>query len=169
MTNELPWIEDASGALTSRFVVLTLKRSFYGQEDHNLFDKFIPELPGILNWALDGWDRLYKRGHFVQPGASVELIKQLEDLSSPVSAFLRDECVVRGGATASCGSLYERWRSWCNKNGRDRPGTLQVFSRNVHAAMPWLKSPRQRSDGKRVQSWEGLELKPEALGVDGRR
>ena len=42
------------GALASRFLVLTLHESFYGREDHGLFERFLPELPGILNWALRG-------------------------------------------------------------------------------------------------------------------
>ena len=57
MTNELPRIEDVSGALASRFLVLMLTRSFFGEEDTGLFERLIPELPGILNWALEGRDR----------------------------------------------------------------------------------------------------------------
>ena len=97
MTNELPRIEDASGALASRFIVLTLRQSFYGREDHELFHRLVPELPGILNWALQGWIRLYQRGRFVQPEASVDLILQLEDLGSPVRAFIRDRCELGAG------------------------------------------------------------------------
>src|SRR5262249_30445448 len=41
LTNELPRIADASGALASRFVVLTLKRSFYGVEDLRLTDRLL--------------------------------------------------------------------------------------------------------------------------------
>ena len=67
MTNELPRIEDQSGALASRFLLLTLRKSFFGHEDHDLFDRFVPELPGILNWALDGAARLAARRRFVQP------------------------------------------------------------------------------------------------------
>ena len=36
LTNELPKIADASGALASRFIIVTLTQSFYGQEDHGL-------------------------------------------------------------------------------------------------------------------------------------
>ena len=64
LTNELPSIEDESGALASRFIVLALKNSFYGREDPRLFDRLEPELSGILTWALDGWDRLDSRGYF---------------------------------------------------------------------------------------------------------
>ena len=67
LTNELPRLTDASGALASRFITLILTESFYGREDLGLTDKLTSELPGILNWALKGLDRLQKRGHFVPP------------------------------------------------------------------------------------------------------
>ena len=52
LTNELPRLTDASGALASRFITLVLTESFYGREDLGLTDKLAGELPGILNWAL---------------------------------------------------------------------------------------------------------------------
>ena len=67
LTNELPRITDASGALASRFVLLTLRNSFLGREDLQLTDKLLTELPGILNAALKGLDRLRDRGNFRMP------------------------------------------------------------------------------------------------------
>jgi len=61
LTNELPRLTDASGALASRFIVLTLAQSFYGREDHTLAGRLLPELPGILNWSIEGWERLQAR------------------------------------------------------------------------------------------------------------
>ena len=58
LSNELPRLADASGALASRFVTLVSSRSFYGKEDTGLTEKLLAELPGILNWALDGAERL---------------------------------------------------------------------------------------------------------------
>lgn len=161
LTNELPRIEDASGALASRFVVLTLERSFYGREDHNLFDRFVPELPGILNWALEGWDRLYARGRFVQPQSSVELIQQFEDLGSPVGAFLRDRCDIGRGYEVPQQRVFDAWKKWCQENGRDRPGTIQTLGRNLRAAVPWLAVTSPRVLGVPVRHWEGLRLKQE--------
>ena len=77
LTNELPRIADASGALASRFVLLTLTESFYGKEDHDLTQKLLTELPGILNWALRGLDRLRERGHFQIPRSSREAAQSL--------------------------------------------------------------------------------------------
>lgn len=52
----------------------------------------LAELPGILRWAIDGWDRLRQRGHFVQPATSAALRDELEELASPVAAWVRDRC-----------------------------------------------------------------------------
>ncbi len=39
LTNLLPRLTDESGALASRFIVLTLQKSFYGKEDHGLTER----------------------------------------------------------------------------------------------------------------------------------
>lgn len=157
-TNELPRIEDASGALASRFVVLMLTQSFYGREDHDLLDRLVPELPGILNWALEGWDRLYARNRFVQPEASLELIQQLEDLGSPISAFLREQCEVGNGYEVAQPKLFEAWKHWCDQNGREKPGTVQTFGKNLRAALPWLRETQPRVSGSRLRFYQGVRL-----------
>src|SRR5262249_11754127 len=85
-TNVLPALRDASGTIASRFVMLKLTESFYGKEDVKLKKKLVPELPGILNLALDGLDRFRKRGYFRQPASSKEPNQLLEDLAAPVGA-----------------------------------------------------------------------------------
>ena len=62
ISNELPRLRDVSGALAGRLIILRFTRSFYGQEDLALFDRLRPELPGILRWAIAGWERLNRRG-----------------------------------------------------------------------------------------------------------
>ena len=49
LTNELPKLSDASGALAGRFMVLRLTESFYGREDHGLTDRLLKEIPGICS------------------------------------------------------------------------------------------------------------------------
>jgi putative DNA primase/helicase len=160
MSNELPRIADASGALASRFIVLTLKRSFYGTEDLGLTDRLLRELPGILNWAIEGWRRLQDRGFFVQPASSAEAIQELEDLTSPVGAFLRERCEVRPGASVNCGLLFAYWSVWCEDQSRDHPGTVQSFGRDLRAAVPGLTTANLRSaDGERERHYEGVGLK----------
>src|SRR5262249_49765910 len=130
-----------------------------GREDQRLFDSLIPELPGILNWALTGWDRLHNRGHFVSPPSSASLIQQFEDLTSPVSAFVPDCCDV--GQTFECPQalVFSVWRDWCCENGRRSTGTAQSFARYVRAALTGITAHRKQEAGRRVWYWQGFKVK----------
>jgi putative DNA primase/helicase len=159
MTNELPRLADASGALASRFIVLNMKHSFYGREDLGLFEKLRGELPGILAWAIQGYERLRRRGYLLQPESAREAIAELEDLGSPVSAFVRDCCTVGTGYASACSDVYEAWKGWCSEQGRDHHGTAGTLGRDLRAAVPGLSVTQPRTDLGRVRMYEGLALK----------
>ncbi|MAE61000.1 MAG: hypothetical protein CMJ49_06540 [Planctomycetaceae bacterium] len=159
LSNEIPRVADASGAFASRFVLLMLQNSFYGKEDVTLTDRLLAELPGIFNWAIDGWHRFQQRGYFVLPDSSAEALDELADLSSPAAAFLRDKCVVEHGRHVTCARLYDEWKKWCTNQGRDHPGTVQTFGRDLRAVLPQLKTSQPRDDnGGRFRAWEGIDL-----------
>lgn len=158
LTNELPRLADNSGALASRFVVLTMERSFYGQEDPGLTDKLLRELPAIMAWALEGWDRLNRRGYFIQPESSAEAIRELEDLGSPISAFLRERCVIEAGRRIECKKLYEVWREWCRDEGREHVANAQTFGRDLRAAVPGLRTVQSRTPAGVSRFYEGVGL-----------
>lgn len=156
LTNELPRFTDASGALAKRFVVAVLQQSFYGREDPKLLAKLLPELPGILNWALDGLDRLREQGHFTQPASAREAIRDLEDLASPISAFVRDRCRVGRDQQVRVDDLWTAWKAWC-EDGSQHHGTKQTFGRDLRAAVPGLRVSRPR-DGEHHRVYQGVGL-----------
>ncbi len=164
LTNELPRFADASAALAGRFMILQLTRSFYGREDHALSDRLLSELPGILLWALQGWERLRQRGRFIQPQSVSDTIRDLEDLSSPVGAFVRDRCVVGGSHRVLAHELYDAWKEWCEQEGRSAVTTRQVFGRDLAASVPGIVC-RQGTMGYRF--YQGIALRGEAEGADG--
>jgi putative DNA primase/helicase len=164
LSNELPKLGDASGALASRFLLLHAPRSWFGQEDVTLTDKLLAELPGVLLWAIDGWRRLHERGRFVQPESGKELLGELEDLSSPVGAFVRECCTLGAGHRASVADLFAKWEAWCKGKGR-KPGSEQTFGRDLLAAVPTLRRTRPRMGEERVRGYDGIALK-EPSGQD---
>ena len=107
MSNELPRLGDSSGALAGRMLLLRLRETFYRREDPTLTDKLLAELPGILNWAIEGWIRLRLRGRFVQPASATDLLDELHDISSPINEFIRECCVV--------GAAYRVAQSACRR------------------------------------------------------
>lgn len=158
-TNELPSMADASAALSSRFLILRLTRSFYGAEDHGLTERLMRELPGILLWALDGLDRLRARGRLVQPASGQELVDELEALASPVTMFVRDCCALDPVAETSIQSLHERWAEWCREQGRDHSGTAADMGKKLRAAIPSLSATQPRRDGRRVRCYRGIRFR----------
>jgi putative DNA primase/helicase len=159
ISNELPKLTDASGALPSRLIVLPMTRTFYGKEDRGLTAALLAELPGILLWAIEGWRRLRERGWFVQPAAGKALVEAMEDLASPTGAFLKDRCRIEPGVEVMAAELYREWKDWCQEHGRDKPGDEQVFGRNLRAILPGLKTTsRRQPDGTRKRFYEGIGL-----------
>lgn len=160
LSNELPRLADTSGALASRFIILTLTETFYGREDLALTDRLLAELPGILNWALAGLASLRTRGYFMQPASAAEAVQALEDLGSPIGAFLRERCNIGPQFTVEIARLFDAWSTCCETQGRDHPGTAQTFGRDLRAAVPGLKSANLRqADETRLRFYHGIGLK----------
>lgn len=162
ISNELPRFGDASGAIANRFVLLALRRSWLGEENPRLTSELLQELPGILNWALDGLEDLNESGTFIEPASSREAITALQDLTSPVSAFVRDDCVVGPEYEITKQDLWDAWKKWCENNGRNRPGTKATFGRDLMAAYPMITTTRPRDDGQRVNMYQGIDVKPQS-------
>jgi putative DNA primase/helicase len=160
LTNELPRLVDASGALASRFIVLKLQESFLGREDTALTAKLAAEMPGILLWAITGWQRLRDRGYFRQPQASLAEVQELADLASPVKVFVRDCCRVGPGYRVERADLFNAWKRWCESEGRDHAGDAATFGRNLRATVPTLGDSQPKTDlGGRVRCYSGIALK----------
>jgi putative DNA primase/helicase len=81
------------------------------------------------------------------------------DLASPISAFLRDMCVLEPLASVPAAVLYEAWRSWCQEHGRDVVGDEAAFGRDLHAAIPELSKSRLRKNSVRVVHYTNIRLR----------
>lgn len=159
LTNELPRLGDASGALAGRMILLRLTNSWYGKEDIALTDRLLAELPGILYWALEGWKRHRDRGYFVQPDAGREMLEDLDDLSSPVGAFIREMCITGPGHCVSVDTIFGTWRAWCDAKGRKDHGTEQTFGRDLVAAVPMIRKTRPGTGTGRYRAYEGIGVR----------
>jgi putative DNA primase/helicase len=160
-SNELPALLDASGALANRFVVLRMVRSFLGREDPGLTDRLLAELPGIMNWALAGLDRLRARGRLHQPASGCDLLEAMGELASPISLFIRDCLVVEDDAWVSKAALFDRWGEWCREHGHGRAGSDSMFSKQLRAALPQIESwrPPATKSPERPRSFLNIRLR----------
>ena len=158
MSNEALRLGDSSGALIGRMIVLQIHETFYGREDTGLTNRLISELSGIFNWALVGRQRLYARGHFVQPQSSVGIVEEMAGMNSPISIFLNQCCDLGAGLNEDKGLVYEAYQQHANKN-HQHVLDHSSFSRAMYAANPSITAFRPRDGDSRRQSYGGLRLK----------
>lgn len=157
MSNETPTFSDRSGALGGRMVYVKFDQSFYGREDIGLTEKLLKELPGILNWALDGLDRLDRRGRFTEPASGQAEADSVRRLSDPIGAFIEDWCEVGPDESISLDHLYLKYRNWCESEGRTKDSTTkEIFSRDLRGKVEGLIVKRTREAGHQVRMLYGI-------------
>jgi putative DNA primase/helicase len=162
ISNELPRLGDASTAVIGRILLLLLSRSWFGRENHNLEAALRCELSGILNWALEGLRRLtVQNGNaFTRTASADEAIVQMQDLASPVGAFVREKCKASPMLEVEVDVLYGAYKRWCEDNEHPKP-SKQIFGRDLRAAVPTVRKTRPRLGEDRQQIYVGIGLKGE--------
>ncbi|MFF9808636.1 phage/plasmid primase, P4 family [Streptomyces coeruleorubidus] len=158
LSNELPHFGDSSGVIANRFILLSTRLSWLGKEDSTLTDRLIAEMPGIINWALEGLARLERAGRITEPASSREAITTMRDTASPTSAFIRERCTTGPTCSVPVDTLWTVWREWAEDNNV-KPGTKQVFGRNLLSVVPQLNRTRPRDAyGRQVATYTGITV-----------
>ena len=127
-----------------------------------LSPRLLLELPGVLNWAIEGWHRLRARGYFTVPKSSGENTEQLADLGSPIGSFVRERCEVAPGGRVAVQDVYAAWRDWCREQGIERITVKEHFGRDLRAYVPSITRGQARAAGGREPVYSGLALRPNA-------
>lgn len=158
VSNELPNLADSSGAVSKRFVVMILTRSWYGQENPRLGQELLLEMPGILNWSLDGLDRLARNGRFTEGTAAADARQAMEEAGSPLLSFVRECCQVGEGLSVPKGDLYDAWQVWAITRNL-KPSNPSWFSRELYAVAPSVTGDREFLDGQRQSVYRNIALR----------
>jgi len=141
-TNNLPRFCDRSSGIWRRVLLLPFNHVIGTAERIAGMDKSewwaaSGELPGILNWALQGLRRLRDRGSFSPPELSTTELDRYRTESNPARLFLGSFCSA-GPPTERQpkGELYSKYRKWCEENGYSYPLAAPQFGREVRRVFP---------------------------------
>ncbi|MCZ4586477.1 phage/plasmid primase, P4 family [Rhodococcus opacus] len=160
LSNEVPTFRDSSMALAHRFLMLEFGRSFFGNENPNLLNELVEELPGILLWSLDGLDRLTKQRRFTVPASSASMLEEVEEVMSPVKAFAVDALDFGTEYSEETSRVYAAYALWCDRNGHDVP-SRQRFGSELSSALGVKRSKQRRVNGVVIRDYPGIRLKGE--------
>ena len=113
--------DNSDGFFRRQMLLLTRPGSQVENPDRELADKLIEELPGILNWALDGLERLRWNGwNFTVSARSREALEEQRRESCNVISFMESD-FVRWGEDLQVFSkdAYNAYVHWCDLNCED--------------------------------------------------
>lgn len=114
--NSLPSVPGGDEAMWRRIRVVPFHRVFAKDERNpNLADELLEELPGILNWAIEGC-LAWQRHGLGEPPAVAEANAEYRDEVDIVGRFLRHCCERDASAYASAHDLYAAFKTWCAGN-----------------------------------------------------
>jgi putative DNA primase/helicase len=115
--NVFPKITDHSSALYNRLILIPCDRVFKPEEQNrDLREELLKELPGVLNWAVEGLQRLTKRGWFEEVHFMREAIEELENENNPVNEFFNEHVEVEKGYEIEKGEMYQKYVNWSDEN-----------------------------------------------------
>ena len=153
-TNHMPKTSDFSEALFRRAVIITFNRTFQPHEQNtNLKNELIQELPGILNLALNAYARAIAHG-FTIPSSATEASKEWKTETDQVAEFVSDACTVGAGGVTPTATLYDRYLKWCGLNRVSNVLAIKSFSTRMK------KLGYQSSKSGSVRNFRGLALRP---------
>ena len=160
--NEMPQTPDNTDAFFRRWVIIPFPVQFLPDNpktDPNLEGKLTTpeELSGILNWALQGLERLLQQGKFSISETVEETRDRYTLLSNSEKAFAERALIVATGKEITKEATYLAYIRFCQEHG------LPTISKNAFS----MELPRYiactesltRIQGKATRVWRDIQLK----------
>lgn len=164
--NNFPVVDDSSEGFWRRWDIVPFDVTIpEGERDPRLAERIKEhEMAGVLNWALEGLQRLLKREGFEveAPESMKRALSKAKSVTNDVTGWLSQRVASVSGAPALPKStVYSDYCRWCMANDF-QPQSPQGF---------WLKLKRQRTDltdkkarfGDRTSYVCSIVLKPEPI------
>jgi putative DNA primase/helicase len=150
--NELPRVADANSGLFRRVKVVKFPSLPANERDPEIKNDIEEEGAGILNWALEGLDRLRKRGRFEIPGEVEEATTQFREKNDVPALFVADRCVVEADAKEKASQLYSEYKHWCEDNGHRAQSSTRLSD-------DWIRIGFERYRAKGSTYYRGVRVR----------
>jgi putative DNA primase/helicase len=154
-TNEMPDISGGSDAVWERLRIIPFDVSIPSDErDLTLFDKLNEELPGILNWAIDGYHD-WKENHLNPPDKVLRTVSGYREEKDLVAQWINEECIQDPSAKSFSKELYKTYHDWATANHNEPLS-------NIKFAKELERKGFKRHKTARANEWRGIGLRKNA-------
>lgn len=129
--NKLPKAENTHGFFRRLIIVPFNVTISDAEADVDLPEKLCQELPGILNWAIQGLKVFLKTKKLAVPDVCREAMTRYVKMSDSVHLFLDEMCQHDSVIKTSGPDLYKAYRSYCRDDGMMHLGKNNFYERLV--------------------------------------
>lgn len=133
--NIMPRVDDSSTATERRMIVVQFNNNF--RDNPNIDLRFAngllaQELPGILNWMLEGYRSLMREKAFAKTDEQHQALAEYREENSSVDGFIADCLEFRPEVIETASKLYGEYKDWCVKDGRKFKSAI-AFTKEMKA------------------------------------
>lgn len=146
-------------AFWNRWVTVVFPKSVPPEQQtpkNKLLSELTDELPGILNWALDGLDRLIKQDGFTDEQSPDEVRRLWEQYGTPVERFKTARLERAPDSAVPKERIRQEFTLFCLENGYEDLSD-QELNREL-TADPAIGEGQRRVDGDRPRVYTGVRL-----------
>lgn len=156
--NKIPEIKEIDMAYYDRIMPIPCDNVIPKEDqDKFLIEKLTApgELSGLLNWALEGLERLLKKGQFSFNKTAEEVKAVMEKYGNGLSAFCSDCLIEKKDGKISKDCMFEMYKTYAEL--RHLPFvTKEMIGRNLQKHALYILDQKEK-DGR---YWANVDLKP---------
>jgi putative DNA primase/helicase len=125
--NHRPIVRGMDDGMWRRIHLIPFRRSFPPeQRDRLLGQKLLGELPGILNWALEGF-QMWREVGLEPPSAVLAATAEYRSAQDRVGEFIDEKCELGPDFSVQASKLYRAYRVWAEARG-EQPLAMPRFA-----------------------------------------
>lgn len=152
-TNHLPGVRGQELGIYRRFDITPFTVTIPNEKvDKKLFEKLMAEMPGILNWALEGFSKWQQQG-LGEPLEVKQAVEAYKISQDPIANFINEYCDMGPSLTVAAARLYPAYSEWCRDNNE-----YQLSQRKFGTALG-ERGFRRRNGAGNYTYYDGLVLK----------
>lgn len=159
--NTLPAFSEKTNGLWRRLRIIPFTQVIAetDKEKRGLREELEVELPGILNWAIEGLVKLKDLIQFPECAEGAAVKGQHRYRCDHEKEFLKEHTEDGSGECVPSDSLYRTYRRWMEDNGY-KPCGAGKFDDAVKEAHPNAMKKRSREMERQVTVWVNIKMIP---------
>ena len=119
---------DVSRGLLRRMLFIAFNNTFEPQTGQTpLEDEIMQDLPGLFNFAYEGYKDLMTSGYFCDTDEQAALLEEFREQLSPVILFAREELYPIEDSVLNDKVVYSMYSQWCKNNGEKALGRTKFI------------------------------------------